>query len=580
MSQEQYIKYYWSIFLRRKHYFIWPALAIVLFTTVLALFLPPIYQSSATILIEDQQIPPDFVRSTVTGFAEQRIQILNQQILSRTGLLEIIKQFNLYPDLRNKNTQEEIVEKMRNDIKVEIISAQLGDQRKRGRQGKGDGMAIAFTIAYRGRNPEMVQRVTSALTSYYLQENLKIREQQAKSTTQFLENELKEIQEHIKKLGDKITEFKSKNEGIMPELYQYNMSQAERLEREIEQLNIQIRSAEERKIYLEGQLATVKTDIAIVGDKVTDPHSRLKALQILLIDLQSRYSETHPDIQKVKREITELKKITENNNDGNSLKKNKLFQLKVELAQKQGQYSEQHPEIIKIKKEIAEMERTLISSRPNESLSQPDNPAYINLLANIHAANLDIKALKQQKAELEDKLKSYRQRLELAPQVEQEYLALTRDYQNAHAKHQEIMNKILEARIAEGLEEAQKAERFTIIDPASYPEKPISPKRELIILVGLIIGLFGSLGIVILAENLDDSVKNTDELAMISGLPVLGSITRIITKEEMERRKKWRRIVCLIVIVSFPIIFIMIHLYYKDIWFIITKLNRLIAKYL
>ena len=583
MQQEQDLRHYWRILMSRKHYFLGTALAIVLVAAVVALALPPIYESTATILIEEQQIPPDFVRSTVTGFADQRIQSLNQQILSRTRLLEIIRQFNLYPEMREKYTTEEIIEKMRDDIKVELISAEVTDQKKRGRKAQSEGVTIAFTIAYRGRDPDVVQRVTSNLSSLYLQENLKIREQQAKSTTQFLETELKEIQERIKTLGQKITEFKSKHEGILPELQQFNLSQAERLEKEIDQLNVQIRAAEERKIYLEGQLATVKPDsplISSTGERVMDPYSRLKVLQVALCDLQSRYADTHPDIQKVKREMAELQKLTGSGGGDPSLKRQKLTQLRAELAQKQGRYSDQHPEVIKLKKEIAELEKVPESTSASGPVSQPDNPAYVNLLTNIQAAANDIAALKRQRAELEAKLKTYRQRLELAPQVEQEYLALTRDYQNAHTKHQEIMNKILEARIAEGMEESQKAEKFTLIDPASYPEKPVSPKRGLIFLAGLILSLGGGLGMVALAENLDHSIKSADELAWLTGLPVLGSIARIITKEDVARERQRRRLIWSGVGVAFLAGLLIFHFFIMDLWILWATLSRLLGKYL
>lgn len=583
MQQEQDLRHYWRILMSRKQYFLGTALAIVLVAAVVALALPPIYESTATILIEEQQIPPDFVRSTVTGFADQRIQSLNQQILSRTRLLEIIRQFNLYPEMREKYTTEEIIEKMRDDIKVELISAEVTDQKKRGRKAQSEGVTIAFTIAYRGRNPDVVQRVTSNLSSLYLQENLKIREQQAKSTTQFLETELKEIQERIKTLGQKITEFKSNHEGILPELQQFNLSQAERLEKEIDQLNVQIRAAEERKIYLEGQLATVKPDsplISSTGERVMDPYSRLKVLQVALCDLQSRYADTHPDIQKVKREMAELQKLTGSGGGDPSLKRQKLTQLRAELAQKQGRYSDQHPEVIKLKKEIAELEKVPESTSASGPVSQPDNPAYVNLLTNIQAAANDIAALKRQRAELEAKLKTYRQRLELAPQVEQEYLALTRDYQNAHTKHQEIMNKILEARIAEGMEESQKAEKFTLIDPASYPEKPVSPKRGLIFLAGLILSLGGGLGMVALAENLDHSIKSADELAWLTGLPVLGSIARIITKEDVARERQRRRLIWSGVGVAFLAGLLIFHFFIMDLWILWATLSRLLGKYL
>ncbi len=579
MEAEKDLRYYWRVLLARRHYFIWPALAIVLIAAVVALALPPIYESSSTILIEEQQIPPDFVKSTVTGYADQRIQSLNQQILSRTRLLEIIRQFNLYTEMRGKYAQEEIIETMRDNISIELISAEVGNRRRR----QEEGVTIAFTVAYRGKNPQTVQQVASTLASLYLQENLKIREQQAKTTTNFLEAELKEIEERIQTIGQKITAFKAEHEGILPELQQFNRAQAERLEKEIDQLNVQIQAAADRKIYLEGQLATVNPDTPIIsatGERVMDPHSRLKALEVALCDLQSRYSEDHPDIWKVKREMKELQKMGSAGGGNSSIKRQKLTQLQAELAQKQGRYSAQHPEVIKLKKEIAELEKVPESGGPVQPVAQPENPAYINLLTNIKAAVSDIQALGRQKADLAEKLKMYRQRLEEAPQVEQEYLALTRNYQNAHTKHMEIMNKILEARIAEGMEESQKAEKFTIIDPAIYPEQPVSPKRGLIFLAGLILSLGAGLGMVALTENLDHSVKSVDELAWFTGLPVLGSISRIVTPEDMARKKQRRRVIWSVAGLSLVAGLLIFHFFIMDLWIFAAKLSRLAGKYL
>jgi polysaccharide biosynthesis transport protein len=576
MEPERDLRYYRRALLARKHYFIWPAVAIVAISVIVALLLPPVYESKSTILIEEQQIPPDFVRSTVTGFADQRIQSLNQQILSRTKLLEIIRQFNLYSEMLQKYTQEEVIETMRDNISIELIGAEVADQ-KRKRPGGQGGVTIAFTIAYRGKNPTTVQQVAGTLASLYLQENIKIRELQAKTTTKFLEAELKGIQERIQDIGEKITEFKGKHENILPELQQYNRSQAENLEKNIEQLKIQIQAAHDRKIYLEGQLATVNPDSPV---KEASPSTRLRQLEVALCDLQARYPDTHPDICKVKREMAELEKITGGSGGKSTQKREKLAQLRAELAEKQGRYSDQHPEVIKLKKEIAALENVPESRQSAKSLEQVENPAYVSLQTNIQATTSDIQAFTSQKAELEAKLKMYRQRMEQSPKVEQEYLALTRDYQNAHSKHQEVMNKILEARIAEGMEESQKAEKFTIIDPASFPEKPVAPKRRLIALAGLILGLGAGLGMVALTENLDHSVKSTDELAWLTNLPVLGSIARIVTPEDAARKRRRQRLIWSITGVCLFVVLIIFHFFVMDLWILAARLGRLAGKHL
>ena len=168
---------------------------------------------------------------------------------------------------------------------------------------------------------------------------------------------------------------------------------------------------------------------------------------------------------------------------------------------------------------------------------------YINLSTQIQGAVADIGAFRKQQSDLREKLQMYQARLEAAPKVEQEYLALVRDYQNASAKHQEVMNKILESRISEGMEEHQKGEKFTLIDPASYPGKPVSPNRLLIRLAGLVLSLGVGVGSVALAEHLDHSVKSSDELVRLTGLPVLGSIIRIRTKEDIARTQQKRKVI-------------------------------------
>ena len=124
-NETEDIGHYISILQSRKKYFVIPALVVLGVAILVALLLPSIYESSSTILIEAQQIPQEFVKSTVTGFAEQRIQSLSQQILSRVKLWEIIQQFNLYEDMRKKFTREEVVEYMRDAIKLDTISAEV-----------------------------------------------------------------------------------------------------------------------------------------------------------------------------------------------------------------------------------------------------------------------------------------------------------------------------------------------------------------------------------------------------------------------------------------------------------------------
>jgi succinoglycan biosynthesis transport protein ExoP len=368
----------------------------------------------------------------------------------------------------------------------------------------------------------------------------------------------------------------------LPEQQPFNRAQVARLDTEVRQLESRIQNLKERKFYLLTQLDNVNPASPIIGEsgqRIVSPADRLRLLEISLVDLRSKFSDDYPDVMKVRREIASLKKIVGQPVDSTSMRQKKIEQLRSQLAQLQGKYSDQYPEVKKLKNEIAELEKTPVVKSAPKPVVQPDNPLYINLSTQIQAANTEIASNLRQQAMLRDKLQMYRQHLETAPKVEQQYLALMRDYQNAHAKHMEVMNKILEARIAEGMEEHQKGEKFTLIDPASYPEKPVSPNRLLILLAGIFCSFGAGFGSVAFAEHLDHSVHDSDELARLTGLPVLGAIIRIKTKEDIIRAIRKRRLIWVISCGSLVLALILFHFLYMNLWVLAAKLLRLANKY-
>ncbi|MBU0482803.1 MAG: chain-length determining protein, partial [Proteobacteria bacterium] len=179
---EKTLNDYVAIVKRRKWSFILPATIVFVAAAVVALALPSVYKSTSTILIEEQDIPAEFVMTSVTSYAEQRLQSIHQRIVSYTKLLEMINRFNLYPDLKERWTTEEIVEKMREDIILEPISTDVVDRRT----GRPSVATIAFTLSYEGKSPQVVQRVANTLASLFLEENLQVREKQATETSEFL----------------------------------------------------------------------------------------------------------------------------------------------------------------------------------------------------------------------------------------------------------------------------------------------------------------------------------------------------------------------------------------------------------
>lgn len=562
----------------RKWYFILPALIIPLAAVILAFQLPRVYESKSTILIEEQQIPPEYVRSTVTGYADQHVQVLTQQILSRTKLWEIVEKFNLYPRERQKDSREDILEKMRKDIIFQTISAEVQDKKK-GRAAGTQSFTIAFSIAYRGEDPLTVQKVTGTLSSLYLEQNLKFREEQAQTTTKFLEAELKELRDRIDFLGGKIADFKEKNPGTLPELQQFNQTQVVNLENEVRRLDSEIQSAQNQKIYLEGLLGTAQVYRTETPDAaLKDPRTRYHTLNEELKNLRAKFSEDHPDVQRLLKEKTQLEQFLKMRKSGDIQNQWKLAQLQADLAAKEGKYSEQHPDVKKLKNEIAQLMAEAQKGNPTLSDIDLANPAQMNIITQSQQLTNQINTLTQLRLKQQEKLASFRQRLEAAPKIEQEYLALQRDYQNAHAKYHEVMNKLMEARISEGMEQHQKGEKFTIIDPASYPEEPIKPKKLLIALAGLFLGLGCGLACMLGRENLDTSIKSVDELAGLTKVPPLAIIGNITTVYDLAQQRRRRYLILTAACLSVLVAILCFHFFYMDLWILMSKLERLANK--
>jgi len=467
---------------RRKWSLVIPLVSIFLVAVIVALALPPVYKATTTILIEQQDVPAEFVKATVSTYAEQQMQIINQRIMSSTRLLEIINRFNLYPELRDTIMTEEIIARMREDIKLEPISINVVDPRT----GRATAATIAFTISYEGKSvPEKVLQVDNVLASLFLEENVQERERQATEVSKFLEDEMTKVKTDLEKIDDKIARFKESHVNDLPELMQINMQSIHDIERNIDTLNSQLSQLKEKEGYLKTQLATVPPEF-----KETD-RKRLEELNVRLVNLKNQFSEEHPDVIQTKAEIAEIEK------------------------------------------------RLKQASSAGAPKMRPDNPAYITLAAQLSSVQSEIGSVHAQMRDLKTRLEGYKRRIELSPQVESEYKVLLMERGNTQAKYDDLMRKFMESKVSQGLEKEQKGERFTIIDPARLPEKPSKPNRLAIMLIGLVLGLGGGISSVAVKEYTDTSVRNAELLTLITSFPVLASIPNILSDKDLARSKGW-----------------------------------------
>lgn len=490
-----------QILRRRKWSLILPGFLIFFAAAALALYLPPVYRSSATILIEEQGIPAEFVRATVTSYAEERIQMIKQRVLSFSKLSELVNRLNLYPDLRKSQTMEQIVSKMRDDIQVQPVSADVRDPRT----GHPTSATIAFTVAYEGRNPETVLQVADTITSVFLSENQRVRERRTAETSQFLEAEMNRVKAELEALDTKIADFKETHMQELPELFQANLSDKERTETDIDRLTDRISSLKDRQVFLQSQLS------GLPSIAVNEDGRRLEVLRMELAELKTRFSDEHPDVIKTRKAIADLEKQADDARSGRGA-----------------------------------------SSKNSSVAGESDSPAHVVLTSQLAATAHEIESINRQIRTLRQRAEQYRRRIEGSPNVEKAYNALLLEKSNTQGKYNDLMAKYMESQVAHGLERDQKGERFTIIDPARAAGRPVKPNRMAILLIGFVVAVGSGVGFAAVREYADDSIRDYRRLSRATPYPVFVGIPRIETKGDI-RKKRWKRAafsVALVVLVA------------------------------
>ena len=543
MEQSADIRQYWDAVKRRKLQIFIPALLVFSLSVIIAFILPPVYKSDATILIEAQKIPQDFVRSTVTGYVEERLQMITQNILSRARLQEIIDRFGLYEDMKGRFTTEAIIKKMRKAIQMKPVQTK-GVNPRSGRSGSA---IAAFTLSYEGKNPAKIVQVVNVLVSLYMEENLRSREEKVRGAFEFLETQLAELRSEILHTEAQIAEFKNKYLSGLPELLQINLQTMESLGLEINAAKGQIKTLANRKIYLEGQLATVDPMMYAVSreGKMVVTKEELEALRSRYLSLSATLSKDHPDVISVKKRLDALEMEVGGSEDLRECYR-ELQGKETELALLSKRLFPRHPDVIRLEKEVARLKDDVAALSEKQTVpkaedEKPKNPAYISLQTQIASAQMEIdNALKEVKL-LKKNYENYQRRVENTPKVEQQYRILERDYANAQAKYQETMNRLLGAREAKDLEESRMAEKFTLVDPPVKPQKPDRPNRPAILLIGMLLAAGAGMGLGFMAEYMDQSVRQPRELAKIAEHPVLAAIPYWETSRDRARkhRKRW-----------------------------------------
>lgn len=491
-----------AILTRRKSALALPFFIISVAAVAVAFLIPAVYRSTSTILIEQREIPAEYVTSSITTFAEQRMQSINQRILTSSKLQELIRQYGLYTELEKKKTTDEIIEKMRNDIHLKPVNVEIADRRS----GRTATATIAFTLSYEGKDPAKVQRVANTITSLFLKEDIKVRKEQASSAYDFLVTEAERVQQQIKESEKRLAAYKKEHVNALPELFQLNRRSLDSIETGIDRAHENLRALREKKEMLEEELAYTAVyieDTDVQKEQKYQDEKRLELLKMELIELKTKFSDLYPDVKKRKQEIAALSK-------------------KVEASQK-------------------------------EKKEKQKNPAYITLSSRLAGLKSDIGSVKNQIADSEKQASEFRQRLAATPGVEEKYNALIMERNNQTIKYRDLQVKMMEANVAREFESKQKGERFTLVESARLPEKPYKPNRLAIALIGIVLGIGSGIGLAAVLEFSDSSFRNAESLSRGIGFPVLAEIPVIITEKDKKKQlfKRLAVVGALILVVIF-----------------------------
>jgi len=533
-EQDKTLEDYLAILRRRKWQLIVPTVTLSILAVVFTMRIPAAYRSTATILIEQQEIPADLVRTTVTSFADQRIQVISQRVMTTKNLSRLVERYNLYPGIRSKGSMNSAVELMRQHIKLDTISADVLDPNS----GRSQGATIAFSLSFESNSPTLAQQVTSDLVSLYLDENLEQRAAAANEATVFLETEANRLADEIGALEGRMAGFKKAHADNLPELATLNREQMTRTEDRLRENSQSEQTLRQQERYLEAELAQLSPTTGTTGNNL---ESRLHELEAQYIRIKERYAPDHPDRIQMERELPAMQKLV--GESGAGVLRDRLAEMRAELAQLRQRYSDDHPDVVSLKRSIAITERELADAARQGSSgvrSDVDNPAYVQIKTQLESVRLEILSLKRKRVELEQEIKSFELRAMEAPRVEQEYLALTRDYDNAKNKYREVRDKTSQAQLAQSLERNRKGERFSLLEPPLVPESPFKPNRMVILMLGVMVSVASGVGNLALREGLDKGLHGARAVQAATTIPLLATIPFIDTQQDRLERQRRR----------------------------------------
>ena len=535
---------YWAIVRRRKWWIIGPLFIGWLLVFVSAWIIPAQYTSESVILIDKSKVPETFVRANVKVEMGERLESITQQVLSRQRLLGIINKYHLYNSVLTP-TPDDQMKKMRADIKIDLVQTPTPDE-------FGKRELTAFKLQYTGDNAAVAQQVNSAMVSYFIDENVKASQAMSESTTQFLDQQLRNASESLAAQENRMREFQKQHAGELPEQVQANIQMMTGAQQQLSSAIEARNRAMQQQAYLTSLLAQYQAaGVDNVGSG--SPQSidqQIEGARTALADMQARYTPDYPDVKKLKETIANLEALKQKQMNGGDLNAPDAGGKsdKDKVAATTGPEGTTPPADKPAGGGDAagaggagggDSAADLGDARPGTTPGQLAAMAPVmQLQSELKSNKMEIQNREAQIRSLEARLQELQSHLGGTPTVQAEMLNLARDYSTTQKAYMELMDKKNASSLATNLQRQQQGENFRIIDPPSLPEKASFPDRFRFSLAGLAVGL----GLAVLfgagSEYVDDRIRNEQDLADATPLPILVEIPPIRTQEEIRASRR------------------------------------------
>lgn len=459
-----------ELLIRRKLWIITPLLIVPPLVFIGGRHWPKKYRSETMIMVDQQKIPDEYVKASITGDISDRLQTISEEVMSRTRLLMIADKDGLYRKEREKYGDDSAIASLRKDITVETI------------KGTSDRNPVdGFKISYVALTPEQAQEVTQQIAALFIEENIKERDQDVEGTQRFIENQLIEARAELAAQDAKIRDFKSTHLGTLPEQEQANLAMISQYQSLAQQNSEAIDRANQQQVYLQSMLNVNGSQKATVAAPPTPLQIQLQAAENELAAARQKYTESHPDVIRLRDEVATLK---------------------------------------------AQVKNQPVSAAPHATPSTGPTIGQ-QLESQLLATREEIKARTDRQQELESQINGLEGKVQSLPAVQQQYEALSRDYSEMQKNYESLLEKEQASGMAAELERHNESERFRILDPASYPSSPYSPNLLLVNAVGLFGALMLGIGLAYLAEIRDPTIHNLDEAEVYLSVPVIVALPSI-----------------------------------------------------